>query len=226
MEFIASNFVPLMFTGLLVFLLMGFPVAFSLAATGLFFGFIGMEVGLFPSNLFQALPLRVFGIMQNDTLLAIPFFTFMGIIRMMPMKVKNGMASKVSFCMMPNTRSGRAWNRLDGKRPTSMPMKPKNSPVAASENATGKPMSRNTSKPVNMRGTKLDAMNSMIWLSYCAALRRCCSSSSSCWARSSSSLGPSWASTSGPLPVRKAMRLISSLRLCSASRAKPAGIRA
>jgi TRAP-type mannitol/chloroaromatic compound transport system permease large subunit len=80
MEFIASNFVPLMFTGLLVFLLMGFPVAFSLAATGLFFGFIGMEVGLFPSNLFQALPLRVFGIMQNDTLLAIPFFTFMGII--------------------------------------------------------------------------------------------------------------------------------------------------
>ena len=80
MEFIASNFVPLMFTGLLVFLLMGFPVAFSLAATGLFFGFVGMEVGLFPSNLFQALPLRVFGIMQNDTLLAIPFFTFMGII--------------------------------------------------------------------------------------------------------------------------------------------------
>ena len=80
MEFIASNFVPIMFTGLLVFLLMGFPVAFSLAATGLFFGFIGMEVGLFPSNLFQALPLRVFGIMQNDTLLAIPFFTFMGIV--------------------------------------------------------------------------------------------------------------------------------------------------
>jgi TRAP-type mannitol/chloroaromatic compound transport system permease large subunit len=80
MEFIQSNFVPIMFTGLLVFLLMGFPVAFSLAATGLFFGFIGMEVGLFPSNLFQALPLRVFGIMQNDTLLAIPFFTFMGII--------------------------------------------------------------------------------------------------------------------------------------------------
>jgi TRAP-type mannitol/chloroaromatic compound transport system permease large subunit len=69
-----------MFTGLLVFLLTGFPVAFALAATGLFFGFIGMELGLFPSNLFQALPLRVFGIMQNDTLLAIPFFTLMGII--------------------------------------------------------------------------------------------------------------------------------------------------
>ncbi|UJW83204.1 TRAP transporter large permease [Hydrogenophaga sp. SL48] len=79
-EFLTANFVPLMFGGLLVFLLSGFPVAFALSATGLFFGFIGMEIGLFPSNLFQALPLRVFGIMQNDTLLAIPFFTLMGII--------------------------------------------------------------------------------------------------------------------------------------------------
>lgn len=79
-EFLSQNFVPVMFAGLLFFLLAGFPVAFSLAATGLFFGLIGMEVGLFPSNLFQALPLRVFGIMQNDTLLAIPFFTLMGII--------------------------------------------------------------------------------------------------------------------------------------------------
>ena len=79
-EFVTNSFVPIMFAGLLAFLLVGFPVAFSLAATGLFFGFIGMELGLFPPNLFQALPLRVFGIMQNDTLLAIPFFTLMGII--------------------------------------------------------------------------------------------------------------------------------------------------
>ncbi len=79
-ELITQNFVPLLFAGLLAFLLTGFPVAFALAATGLGFGFIGMEVGLFPSTLFQALPLRIFGIMQNDTLLAIPFFTFMGII--------------------------------------------------------------------------------------------------------------------------------------------------
>ena len=79
-ELISNNFVPLMFLGLLVFLLAGFPVSFSLAATGLFFGLIGMEIGLFPPVLFQALPLRVFGIMQNDTLLAIPFFTLMGII--------------------------------------------------------------------------------------------------------------------------------------------------
>jgi TRAP-type mannitol/chloroaromatic compound transport system permease large subunit len=79
-EFLTQNFVPVMFAGLLVFLLTGFPVAFALSATGLFFGLIGMELGLFPSNLFQALPLRVIGIMQNDTLLAIPFFTLMGII--------------------------------------------------------------------------------------------------------------------------------------------------
>jgi TRAP-type mannitol/chloroaromatic compound transport system permease large subunit len=80
MEFITTNFVPLLFTGLFLFLLTGFPVAFSLAATGLTFGLLGMEIGLFPPMLFQALPLRVFGIMQNDTLLAVPFFTFMGII--------------------------------------------------------------------------------------------------------------------------------------------------
>ncbi len=79
-SFIAQQFVPLMFAGLFLFLLSGIPVAFGLAATGLLFGFIGMEAGLFNSNLFQALPQRVFGIMQNDTLLAIPFFTFMGII--------------------------------------------------------------------------------------------------------------------------------------------------
>ncbi len=79
-SFLAQNFVPLMFAGLFVFLLSGIPVAFGLAATGLLFGFIGMEADMFGGNLFQALPLRVFGIMQNDTLLAIPFFTFMGII--------------------------------------------------------------------------------------------------------------------------------------------------
>jgi TRAP-type mannitol/chloroaromatic compound transport system permease large subunit len=78
--FLAQQFVPLMFLGLFVLLLTGFPVAFGLAATGLAFGFVGMEAGIFPAALFQALPLRIFGIMQNDTLLAIPFFTFMGII--------------------------------------------------------------------------------------------------------------------------------------------------
>lgn len=79
-EFFAANFVPFLFIGLLFFLLSGFPVAFALAAVGLGFGFLGMEAGLFNATLFQALPLRISGIMQNDTLLAIPFFTFMGII--------------------------------------------------------------------------------------------------------------------------------------------------
>ena len=80
MEFLINNLAPIMFAGLIVFLLMGFPVAFSLGACGLFFGFIGIELGILPESLLQALPLRIFGIMQNDTLLAIPFFTLMGLI--------------------------------------------------------------------------------------------------------------------------------------------------
>ena len=71
---------PLMFGGLVVFMLFGFPVAFSLAAVGLFFGFIAIELGYFQFALMQALPVRVFGIISNDTLLAIPFFTLMGAI--------------------------------------------------------------------------------------------------------------------------------------------------
>jgi len=80
MSFVAQNIAPIMFAGLVFFLMLGFPVAFSLAACGLLFGFIGIELSLLPASLFQALPLRIFGIMQNDTLLAIPFFTFMGLI--------------------------------------------------------------------------------------------------------------------------------------------------
>ena len=71
---------PLMFSGLVVILLFGYPVAFSLAANGLLFGFIGIEMGLLQPALLQALPERVLGIMSNSTLLAIPFFTFMGLI--------------------------------------------------------------------------------------------------------------------------------------------------
>jgi TRAP-type mannitol/chloroaromatic compound transport system permease large subunit len=80
MDLIAHNLAPIMFGGLIVFLLIGFPVAFSLGACGLFFGFIGVQLGALPEALLQALPLRLFGIMQNDTLLAIPFFTLMGLI--------------------------------------------------------------------------------------------------------------------------------------------------
>ncbi len=79
-EFLQANMAPIMFAGLIVFLLLGYSVAFSLAACGLFFGWVGVELGMLPASLLQALPLRIFGIMKNDTLLAIPFFTFMGLI--------------------------------------------------------------------------------------------------------------------------------------------------
>ena len=78
--FLLANMAPIMFGSLIVFLLFGYSVAFSLAACGLFFGLVGVELGMIQPSFLQALPLRMFGIMQNDTLLAIPFFTFMGLI--------------------------------------------------------------------------------------------------------------------------------------------------
>jgi len=71
---------PLMFGGLVIFLLVGFPVAFSLCAVGLFFGFLSIELGFFTTAYLGNLPIRVFGILSNDLLLAIPFFTLMGAI--------------------------------------------------------------------------------------------------------------------------------------------------
>jgi tripartite ATP-independent transporter DctM subunit len=75
-----ENFAPLMFAGLIVVLLLGFPVAFSLAALGLACGFFAVGMGWFPASFMSALPLNVFGILSNDLLLAIPFFTLMGTI--------------------------------------------------------------------------------------------------------------------------------------------------
>ena len=63
-----------------MFLLLGYPAAFSLGAVGLIFGLIGIELGLFAPDFLQALPERIYGVMSNDTLLAIPFFTFMGLV--------------------------------------------------------------------------------------------------------------------------------------------------
>ncbi|HEX2528302.1 MAG TPA: TRAP transporter large permease subunit [Geminicoccus sp.] len=80
MDFLIHNMAPIMFGSLVVFLLLGYPVAFALAANGLVFAIIGIELGLFPTNFLQAMPERVYGIIYNDTLLAIPFFTFMGLI--------------------------------------------------------------------------------------------------------------------------------------------------
>ncbi len=80
MAFIAANMAPIMFASLVIFLLFGYPVAFGLAACGIFYALVGIQVGALPPSLFQALPLRIFAVMGNDTLLAIPFFTFMGLI--------------------------------------------------------------------------------------------------------------------------------------------------
>jgi TRAP-type mannitol/chloroaromatic compound transport system permease large subunit len=79
-EFLIANMAPIIFVSMVLFLLVGFPVSFALAANGIFFALIGIELGLLGPQLFQALPDRIFGIMNNDTLLAIPFFTFMGLI--------------------------------------------------------------------------------------------------------------------------------------------------
>lgn len=86
-EFIAHNLAPIMFASLVLFLILGYPVAFALAANGLFFFFIGVELAPLSNGeitlswpLLQASPGRLLGVMNNETLLAIPFFTFMGII--------------------------------------------------------------------------------------------------------------------------------------------------
>src|ERR1700730_13827389 len=78
--FLIHNMAPIMFASLVFFLLIGYPVAFSLAANGLIFALLGIELGLFRPDFLQALPERVYGVMNNDTLLAIPFFTFMGLV--------------------------------------------------------------------------------------------------------------------------------------------------
>ncbi len=76
--FLIHNMAPIMFGSLVVVLLLGYPAAFALAATGLIFALLGIELGLFRPDFLQALPERIYGVMNNDVLLAIPFFTFMG----------------------------------------------------------------------------------------------------------------------------------------------------
>jgi tripartite ATP-independent transporter DctM subunit len=80
MNFIRDNMAPLMFAGMVVFMLIGYPAAFALAATGLFFGFLGIYFGLIQPDFLGNLTYQLFGIVSNDLLLAIPFFTFMGAI--------------------------------------------------------------------------------------------------------------------------------------------------
>lgn len=87
LELTASNMAPIMFASLVVFLLLGYPVAFLLAANGLIFFAIGVWLAPYSNdtitldwNLLGTMPLRLYGVMSNETLLAIPFFTLMGIV--------------------------------------------------------------------------------------------------------------------------------------------------
>ena len=80
LAFLTQNMAPIMFVALFVLLLLGYPVAFTLAANGLLFALVGIELGMFRPDFLQALPERIYGVMSNDTMLAIPFFTFMGLI--------------------------------------------------------------------------------------------------------------------------------------------------
>jgi tripartite ATP-independent transporter DctM subunit len=78
--FLTANLAPIMFGSMLLFLILGYPVAFALAACGFGFGFAGIQLGLLSPSLFQAIPDRVWSVMSNETLLAIPYFTFMGLV--------------------------------------------------------------------------------------------------------------------------------------------------
>lgn len=77
---VVHNMAPIMFVTVIAGLLTGYPIAFSLSAVGLFFGLVGIELGLFQPNFLQAMTDRVYGTMANEILLAIPFFTFMGLL--------------------------------------------------------------------------------------------------------------------------------------------------
>jgi tripartite ATP-independent transporter DctM subunit len=79
-EFIRDHMAPLMFAGLVLFMIIGYPAAFSLAAVGLFFGLIGIELGLIAPDFLGNLTFQLFSVLSNDLLLAIPFFTLMGTI--------------------------------------------------------------------------------------------------------------------------------------------------
>jgi tripartite ATP-independent transporter DctM subunit len=80
MAFLHDNMAPVMFGGLVVFLVIGYPAAFSLAAVGLFSGLVAIELGLIAPEFLGNLTYQLYGVLSNELLLAIPFFTFMGVI--------------------------------------------------------------------------------------------------------------------------------------------------
>jgi hypothetical protein len=112
---------PLMFAGLIIVLLIGYPVAFSLSAVGLGFGFLAIQLGYFDFVLLQALPERIFGIASNQLLLSIPFFTFMGAIlsavdwpRISSTRWVNCSARYAEVLPIRSSSSGRCSERLQG----------------------------------------------------------------------------------------------------------------
>ena len=78
--FVIHYMAPLMFGGLIFFMVIGYPAAFSLSAVGLFFGFLAIELGVIPPVFMGNLTYQLFSVLSNELLLAIPFFTFMGVI--------------------------------------------------------------------------------------------------------------------------------------------------
>ena len=70
----------LLFLTVIVVLLAGFPVAFTLGGTALIFAGVGVATGAFNDALLTGLPNRIFGIMSNETLIAVPLFVFMGVM--------------------------------------------------------------------------------------------------------------------------------------------------
>ncbi len=79
-EFVTHNMAPLMFAGLIFGMIIGYPAAFSIAAVGLIFGFVGVELGLIRPDFLGNLTFQMYAVISNDLLLAIPFFTLMGTI--------------------------------------------------------------------------------------------------------------------------------------------------
>ena len=79
-DVVRANMAPLMFGGLIVFMLIGYPAAFSLSAVGLFFGIAALQLHLIEPEFLGNLAYQLYGVLSNDLLLAVPFFTLMGVI--------------------------------------------------------------------------------------------------------------------------------------------------
>ena len=84
-----------MFAAVFIILLMGYPVAITLAGTALVFALAGEYAGSFDPVFLEALPNRLFGIIENDTLVAVPLFVFMGVM-LEKSKVAEGLLENMS----------------------------------------------------------------------------------------------------------------------------------